>query len=104
MGNQLRKKQMPVSQKSGADVSYFLNEESDQKTFDADSSLPSLPLPTLQHTFDRFIDSCRPLVSDIEFQSVQEEVDKFVKGEGLVLDKELRKKACTSKNWVSEIE
>ena len=70
------------------------------KTFSEDENLPSLPLPDIQHTLNRYLDSVRPFVSHEDFSNTYEIVKKFEQGPGLLLQSKLRKKAETEKNWV----
>lgn len=77
-----------------------LSPEDPLETFSQDEKLPPLPLPSLSHTLERYIDSVRPFVSDTELAKTQEIVRKFENGEGKVLHKKLEAKAKTEKNWV----
>jgi len=74
--------------------------ESDLQTFKFDNGLPSLPLPSLNKTLDRYLDSVRPFVSDEEFAHTEELIKKFANGQGKELQKLLAERASKYKNWV----
>lgn len=78
-----------------------LSPEDPLRTFSEDEKLPPLPLPSLKHTLERYVDSVRPFVSDAEFAKTQEIVKNFENGEGKVLQEKLEAKAKIEKNWVS---
>ncbi|KAJ1522943.1 hypothetical protein ONE63_002082 [Megalurothrips usitatus] len=79
-----------------------LSPDAPLRTFSEDEKLPPLPLPSLSHTLERYVDSVRPFVSPKELARTQEIVKKFENGEGKVLDGKLRAKAQSSKNWVEK--
>ncbi|XP_034234583.1 peroxisomal carnitine O-octanoyltransferase [Thrips palmi] len=79
-----------------------LSPEDPLRTFSEDEKLPPLPLPSLRHTLERYVDSVRPFVSDAEFANTQEIVKKFEKGEGKLLQEKLEAKAKIEKNWVDK--
>ncbi|KAH3716073.1 hypothetical protein DPMN_058789 [Dreissena polymorpha] len=70
-----------------------------EKTFQYDSSLPSLPVPSLQHTLDRYLDSVRPHITDSEFMQTEILVQQFASGVGKDLHKQLVKRASINRNW-----
>lgn len=79
-----------------------LSPEDPLRTFSEDEKLPPLPLPSLNHTLERYLDSVRPFVTDAEFAKTQEIVRKFEHGEGKVLQGKLEVKAKNNKNWVEK--
>lgn len=46
-------------------------------TFGGESSLPKLPVPTLEETLSRYLASVKPLVSESQFLKTQEAVHQF---------------------------
>ncbi|XP_052246538.1 peroxisomal carnitine O-octanoyltransferase-like isoform X2 [Dreissena polymorpha] len=73
-----------------------------EKTFQYDSSLPSLPVPSLQHTLDRYLDSVRPHVTDAEFRQTEFLVQQFASGVGKDLHKQLVERANKHRNWLEQ--
>lgn len=71
-----------------------------EKTFQYDDQLPSLPVPTLQHTLDRYLDSVRPHVTPDEYRQTEFIVQQFASGVGKDLHRQLLKKAETERNWL----
>ena len=80
---------------------FLVSPKDNQKTFEKDDKLPSLPLPDLKHSLDRYLDSVKVLVTPKEYQNTVRIVEKFEKGIGKELDEKLRRKAKTERNWVS---
>lgn len=71
------------------------------RTFEIDSQLPSLPLPPLQLTLDKYLRSTRPFLTDLEYLSTVKRVENFRNGVGKVLQFHLKARANREKNWVS---
>lgn len=59
------------------------------KTFENQSELPRLPIPTLEHTAKVYLKSVEPLLSPEEFGKYSLVVQDFVKGLGQELQKRL---------------
>lgn len=72
-----------------------------ENTFQYDNELPSLPLPSLKNTLNKYLDTVRPHVSEEEFAYTESLVREFEEGHGKVLHDKLTQKATQSKNWVS---
>jgi hypothetical protein len=85
--------------KSAIDSLYISS--SGESTFQYDEDLPSLPLPSLSNTLNKYLDTVRPHVSEEEFAHTESLVREFEHGQGKVLHEKLRQKAGQSKNWVS---
>lgn len=77
-----------------------LSPEGSVRTFSEDERLPPLPLPSLSHTLQRYVDSVRPFVTASELAKTQEIVSNFERGVGKVLHEKLQAKAETNRNWV----
>ena len=95
------------------------------KTFKYDDKLPSLPLPTLEHTLNRYLDSgirkinkntskhhihiyipvslVRAVVNDDEYVRTKKIVERFAEGIGRELHEQLKAKIeeRQERNWVS---
>ena len=70
------------------------------KTYSLQDSLPSLPVPDLDQTCDKFLKSVRPLLNDEEFQVSKQKVEEFRKKEGKELQKKLWLYSFTVRNWI----
>ncbi|KAF9424673.1 Carnitine O-acetyltransferase mitochondrial [Podila epigama] len=71
------------------------------------SELPSLPIPPLDQTLQRYVESVRPLTSDEDFERTQKQVEAFKASKhGQDLDRRLRAHAqeCESRetSWLAE--
>ncbi|CAF1051449.1 unnamed protein product [Adineta ricciae] len=75
-----------------------------KKTFEYDNNLPSLPLPTLEHTLERYLDSVRAVVDENDYAKTKEIVEQFAKGVGRELHEQLkaRSKAENGRNWLAK--
>ncbi|KAK3788215.1 hypothetical protein RRG08_041220 [Elysia crispata] len=72
------------------------------RTFSAQYNLPRLPVPALEQTLNRYLDTCRPLLDDEQFKATSEIVQKFKEKEGPELQKLLEKRATKHTNWLSD--
>ena len=73
-----------------------------ENTFDYDEKLPSLPLPSLRNTLEKYLDTVRPHVTEEEFAETEKLVRDFESGHGKVLHDKLAIKATQSKNWLEK--
>jgi hypothetical protein len=75
--------------------------EANTPTFSIEDSLPSLPLPSLNSTLNKYLDSVLPFVQEEENIFTQKIVEEFENGIGVKLQEVLSEKAKNDKNWVS---
>lgn len=64
--------------------------------------LPSLPVPPLRQTTDKFLLSVQPLLSETEFKEMKQKVDSFHKNEGWKLQMYLIFRSCVTVSWLWE--
>jgi hypothetical protein len=65
--------------------------------------LPSLPVPPLQQSLEKYLKVLKPIISDAEFTKSSKIVEEFGKtnGEGEALHRILSERAKSEINWVS---
>ncbi len=94
---------------SSSYTNYFLNENKNNQiknsisampTFSVDEYLPSLPLPCLTKTLEKYLESVKPFVSQHEFSNTQKVAQEFAKGDGKTLHEFLKQRAERHRNWV----
>ncbi|CAF3819412.1 unnamed protein product, partial [Rotaria sordida] len=75
-----------------------------KKTFEYDDKPPSLPLPTLEHTLERYLDSVRAVVNDDEYVRTKKIVEQFAKGIGRELHEQLKAniEKHQERNWLTK--
>lgn len=73
-----------------------------EKTFQFDDDLPSLPVPTLENTLRKYLDSVKPHLSYHEYQVTEDIVKRFEQGIGRELHEKLIKKAKAERNWLEK--
>ena len=79
---------------------FVIPEKESTRTFEHDESLPRLPVPSLQHTLERYLDSVKPFVTDEEMAQTTKIVSEFEQGVGKNLHAKLLRRAKREKNWV----
>lgn len=72
------------------------------KTFENDEKLPSLPVPSLSHTLERYLDSVKPFASQNEYYKTERIVKDFENGIGKELHSKLVMKAAKEHNWLEK--
>ena len=73
-----------------------------EKTLDYQSSLPSLPVPTLQETCGKYLESLKPLVSSEQYANSELIVSLFERGVGRKLHQKLLERAKNTRNWLED--
>jgi len=71
-------------------------------TYSFQEDLPSLPIPELEETCKRYLDSLRPLQSAKEFADSQVAVKEFLKYDGPKLQKSLKEYAEGKANYIEQ--
>ncbi|XP_061530027.1 peroxisomal carnitine O-octanoyltransferase-like isoform X1 [Phycodurus eques] len=79
-----------------------LLEPQHERTFQYQSSLPALPVPTLEGSLSKYLDAVRPFSTDEEFQTTVDIVRTFQQGLGKELHQKLLQRAKTRRNWLEE--
>lgn len=73
-----------------------------ESTFAHDELLPSLPVPPLRQTIDKYLDSVRAVVSDDEYVITEGLATDFENGVGAQLHERLVERARRSRNWLEQ--
>ncbi|XP_061771614.1 peroxisomal carnitine O-octanoyltransferase isoform X6 [Nerophis ophidion] len=76
-----------------------LSESPQERTFQYQSSLPPLPVPSLEGSLSKYLDAVRPFASETEFHATVDVVQKFQEGIGQELHHKLLQRAKTRRNW-----
>jgi carnitine O-palmitoyltransferase 1 len=63
--------------------------------------LPSLPVPPLKKTMKRYLLSLKPLLTDEQYQQTKKCVEDFQKKDGIKLQRYLKLRSWTHRNWIS---
>ena len=86
-------------EKTAIDSLYISEQEC---TFRYDDQLPALPVPSLENTLNKYLDTVRPHVSEDEFVETEKLVREFEQGNGKELHGRLLEYAKTKRNWLEE--
>ncbi|XP_006824922.1 peroxisomal carnitine O-octanoyltransferase-like [Saccoglossus kowalevskii] len=81
-------------------LSRFSTSTTIQRTFQYDDTLPPLPVPPLQQTLSKYIESVKPHVSPAELENTTSIVKAFGDGIGKELHMKLLEKAEAERNWL----
>ncbi|XP_046356169.2 peroxisomal carnitine O-octanoyltransferase-like isoform X1 [Haliotis rufescens] len=73
-----------------------------EKTFQYTDELPSLPIPPLKQTLDKYLESTKPFVTDEEYGETERIVREFEAGLGKELHLKLSEKAKYKRNWLEK--
>jgi len=99
MATQQQSNMSTSSHKSMIDSLYTSDNEN---TFQYDETLPPLPLPSLENTLAKYLDTVRPHLTEEEFAATEALVKEFKEGQGRTLHEKLSIKASQSKNWLEK--
>lgn len=81
------------------------NSEKERKnvaTFSMDETLPPLPLPELHKTLQKYLESTRPFLTQLEYLKTEKLVRDFESGIGQKLHFHLSQKASAERNWLEQ--
>ena len=78
--------------------------QDNNSTYAHQEQLPSLPLPELQDTLDRYLERVRPFLSEEELQHTEAVISEFQSpgGAGPKLQRALKQRAAEKRNWLEE--
>ncbi|XP_007424767.1 peroxisomal carnitine O-octanoyltransferase [Python bivittatus] len=79
-----------------------VTDSSEERTFQYQNSLPSLPVPPLDESLKKYLDAVRPFLNQEEYQRTQDIVKRFENGIGKELHQKLLERATVKKNWLEE--
>ncbi|CAI5788801.1 peroxisomal carnitine O-octanoyltransferase [Podarcis lilfordi] len=79
-----------------------VTDSSEERTFQYQSSLPSLPIPALDESLRKYLDSVRPFLNQEEYQRTSDIVKRFRNGIGKELHQKLVERAKVKRNWLEE--
>ncbi|NWS60128.1 OCTC octanoyltransferase, partial [Chunga burmeisteri] len=77
-------------------------ESSEERTFQYQDSLPSLPVPSLAESLSKYLDAVKPFLNQEEYQRTEDIVKKFENGIGKELHRKLLERAKTRRNWLED--
>ncbi|KAJ1100833.1 hypothetical protein NDU88_005908 [Pleurodeles waltl] len=78
------------------------SESRDERTFQYQDTLPSLPVPSLQESLRKYLDAVKPFVNEEEYQRTLNISKAFEDGIGKELQQKLEERASTKRNWLEE--
>ncbi|XP_063093230.1 peroxisomal carnitine O-octanoyltransferase isoform X3 [Cavia porcellus] len=74
----------------------------EERTFQYQDSLPALPVPSLEESLKKYLDSVKPFANEEEYKKTEEIVKKFKNGIGGKLHQKLLERAKGKRNWLEE--
>ncbi|XP_061202088.1 peroxisomal carnitine O-octanoyltransferase isoform X1 [Neopsephotus bourkii] len=77
-------------------------ESSEERTFQYQDFLPSLPVPSLDDSLSKYLDAVKPFLNQEEYQRTENIVKKFKNGIGKELHEKLLERAKTRRNWLED--
>lgn len=79
-----------------------LSKSSEERTFQYQNHLPSLPVASLHESLQKYLESVKPFASEEEFEATKNIVHKFEEGIGKELYNKLQQRANFKRNWLEE--
>nr|XP_051696109.1 peroxisomal carnitine O-octanoyltransferase isoform X1 [Oryctolagus cuniculus]XP_051696110.1 peroxisomal carnitine O-octanoyltransferase isoform X1 [Oryctolagus cuniculus]XP_051696113.1 peroxisomal carnitine O-octanoyltransferase isoform X1 [Oryctolagus cuniculus] len=79
-----------------------LAKSTEERTFQYQDSLPSLPVPPLEESLKKYLESVKPFANEEEYKKTEEIVQKFQNGIGAELHQKLLERAKGKRNWLEE--
>ncbi|NWU13581.1 OCTC octanoyltransferase, partial [Cephalopterus ornatus] len=77
-------------------------EAAEERTFQYQDSLPSLPVPPLDESLSKYLDAVKPFLNQEEYQRTEDIVKKFENGIGKELHQKLLERAKMRRNWLED--
>ncbi|KAM9574576.1 peroxisomal carnitine O-octanoyltransferase [Guaruba guarouba] len=77
-------------------------ESSEERTFQYQDFLPSLPVPPLDESLSKYLDAVKPFLNQEEYQRTEDIVKKFKNGIGKELHEKLLERAKSRRNWLED--
>ncbi|KAM9387715.1 peroxisomal carnitine O-octanoyltransferase [Phaethornis superciliosus] len=77
-------------------------ESSEERTFQYQDSLPSLPVPPLDESLSKYLDAVKPFLNQEEYERTENIVKNFENGIGKELHQKLLERAKTRRNWLED--
>ncbi|XP_005153004.2 peroxisomal carnitine O-octanoyltransferase [Melopsittacus undulatus] len=74
----------------------------EERTFQYQDFLPSLPVPPLDDSLSKYLDAVKPFLNEEEYQRTENIVKKFKNGIGKELHEKLLERAKTRRNWLED--
>ncbi|XP_070566797.1 peroxisomal carnitine O-octanoyltransferase-like isoform X2 [Ptychodera flava] len=78
----------------------MMSKQISERTFQNEDSLPSMPVPPLQQTLKKYLDSVKPHTNTDEFKKTVQIVKSFEEGIGKELHEKLVEKSKQERNWL----
>ncbi|KAB1276781.1 Peroxisomal carnitine O-octanoyltransferase [Camelus dromedarius] len=79
-----------------------LVKSTEERTFQYQDSLPSLPVPSLEESLKKYLESVKPFANEEEYKKTEAIVQKFQNGIGKTLQQKLLERAKEKRNWLEE--
>nr|XP_056713390.1 peroxisomal carnitine O-octanoyltransferase [Euleptes europaea] len=79
-----------------------VTDTSEERTFQYQRTLPSLPVPALDESLKKYLDSVKPFLNQEEYQRTESIVKAFENGIGKKLQQKLLERAKVKRNWLEE--
>ncbi|XP_069318791.1 peroxisomal carnitine O-octanoyltransferase [Eulemur rufifrons] len=79
-----------------------LAKSTEERTFQYQDTLPSLPVPSLEESLKKYLESVKPFANEEEYKKTDEIVQKFQNGIGEKLHQKLLERAKGKRNWLEE--
>ena len=74
----------------------------ENQTFYHDEKLPSLPVPEVKETIEKYLDSCRAILNDEDYEKTKKICQRFVEDDSVVLQEKLLERAAKRRNWLEQ--
>ncbi|XP_012576548.1 PREDICTED: peroxisomal carnitine O-octanoyltransferase isoform X2 [Condylura cristata] len=79
-----------------------LAKSTEERTFQYQDSLPSLPVPPLEESLKKYLEAVKPFANEEEYKKTAEIVQTFQNGIGEILHQKLLERAKGKRNWLEE--